>query len=226
MARHPGRAGALLAGAPACAGARHLGLVLALIWPQAGAAEGGWPAVGLITHGTLVPGAAVCTGTLVAPDLEQTAAHCVGDDPSSLRFAAGWAAGRAVAEGKGREVTREEGTGPAGDLALVRLEAAMGVVPLPPARGTAGTLVAVAYRRDDTSRPVTLRDCAVVVADPPLLALDCAVVSGNSGAPLLVRGPGGWQVAAVLVAQVKSPGPIRAVAAIPDAALRAVIAGR
>ncbi len=86
---------------------RVLWLLLILVMPGGGAAQPVDipPAVGRISYGdTLVPGAAICTGVLVAADLVLTAAHCVrgaADDPSSIRFEAGWRNGHPAIQGRG-----------------------------------------------------------------------------------------------------------------------------
>ena len=193
-----------------------------------------FPAVGQITYGRNPPGAAICTGTLVAPDLVLTAGHCVSGsaetpmDPADIRFAAGWSDGQATALSAGREVIRSGLTGLPGDTALLRLATPIvpgAAVPLRMAKGAGveGRFTTVAYRRDAPERQVVDRGCTLIEAAPPLLGLGCTVVSGNSGAPVLVWRGGAWQVMAVMVAQSRAPGAIRAIAVIPDPGLRADI---
>jgi V8-like Glu-specific endopeptidase len=51
------------------------------------------------------------------------------------------------------------------------------------------------------------------------MALDCAVVSGNSGAPLLESDGTGWRVVAVMVASARG-GPVQSWAVLPPPSLR------
>lgn len=216
--------------------------IAALILASLGAAQPGtaqqlpvaFPAVGQITYGRNPPGAAICTGTLVAPDLVLTAGHCVSGsaetpmDPADIRFAAGWSDGQATAISAGREVIRSGLTGMPGDTALLRLATPVApgaAVPMRMAEeaGLEGRFTTVAYRRDAPERPVVDSGCTLIEAAAPLLGLGCTVVSGNSGAPLLVWRGGAWQVVAVMVAQSRAPGAIRAIAVIPDPGLRADI---
>lgn len=216
--------------------------IAALILAALGAAQPGtaqqlpvaFPAVGQITYGRNPPGAAICTGTLVAPDLVLTAGHCLSGskdkpmDPADIRFAAGWSDGQATAISAGREVTRSGLKGMPGDTALLRLATPVASGAAVPQRmaggpGVEDSFTTVAYRRDAPERPVVDSGCTLIEAAPPLLGLGCTVVSGNSGAPVLVWRDGIWQVAAVMVAQSRAPGAIRAIAVIPDPGLRADI---
>ena len=80
-----------------------------------------------------------------------------------------------------------------------------------------------AFRRDNPSQPTPPLTCIHSATLPGLLGLDCPVVSGNSGAPLLQRQDEEWQVVAVVVAASRS-GPIRSWAVQPSASLQHRIA--
>lgn len=62
-------------------------------------------------------------------------------------------------------------------------------------------------------RPPRLEDCAVVGQRAGALGLDCAVMEGSSGAPLLWRAPEGWRVVAVMSASVEGAEGVASLAA-------------
>ena len=188
-----------------------------------------WSAVGMLYFGARLSGA-ICTGTLVAPDLVLTAGHCVGkgDDAAALTFAAGWRQGQAVAMRRARAVVlaQKNGGGLADDLALVVLDAAIPlqlIAPLPllAADDLATSYVFMGYRRDAPEVVWRRDDCGLVGVQTRVLDLNCPAISGNSGGPLLVWQDGHWQIAAVMVARARDGGQARSYAAIPGDDLRA-----
>jgi hypothetical protein len=207
-------------------------LVALVLVAPACRAEGIPAAVGRISYGAqLQPGAAICTGVLVAPDIVLTAAHCVRDtaeSPENIRFDAGWAGGTPAGVRKGAAVILsgvEGAPGIAGlveDAALVVLDAALppdAFPPLPLAAPEGGPFTLFGFDRSAPGQPQRAELCGPVARPPGLLALDCPVVSGNSGAPLLERDGDGWRVVAVMVASAQG-GPIRSWAVIPPVPLR------
>lgn len=111
-------------------------------------------ASGRITCGPAhVPGASNCTGTLVAPAIVLTSAHCVRGgigDPQGIPFAAGCRDGQALATARGAKVILAAGTALAADAALVRLDRPLppSIAPLPLQAAGHRLLSRFAYRRD------------------------------------------------------------------------------
>lgn len=191
-------------------------------------------AVGRISYGTgFIEGSAICTGALVAADLVLTAAHCVARAaavPGTITFAAGASGDTAAALRRGAEVIVQSGDPGAArvladDVALLRLDRPIPAdvaTPLPLAAPEADVFTLLAYRRDAPGQARRDDGCSLIATDGPVIGLTCAVVSGNSGAPVLLRTEAGWRIAAVAVAQ--GAVPVRAWAVVPGTALRARIA--
>lgn len=202
------------------------------------AAQPDLPAAGLLFYGAS-PQGAVCTGTLVAPDLVLTAAHCVDEASSSpgkgLVFAAGWHQGTALARRSATDVIfagKPSGAdrGLEHDLALIVLDAPIpstkaAPVPMGMVDGLSQIFSMTSYRRSAPDVITRTDDCHLLATQGRILSLDCPVVSGNSGAPVLMQKDGVWQVVAVMVAQAQGGGPVQSYAVIPGDDLRRRIAG-
>lgn len=196
--------------------------------------QSAWDAIGQITYGGPV-GGAICTGTLIAANLVLTAGHCVAQDgmpmaADGIQFAAGWRAGKSTAVRHGREIVLEmpsagQPRSLSQDVAVIVLDTPIPadvIRPLPLSRQDlfTETYSVIGYRRD--APDIILRDdsCTLAATQPGVLQLGCGVVSGNSGAPVLMKRHDVWQVAAVMVAAAQGGGDTQSFAVIPGDTLR------
>ncbi|MFZ1468575.1 MAG: serine protease [Paracoccaceae bacterium] len=162
----------------------------------------GWEAVGRID----IDRGGFCTGALIATDLVLTAAHCVLDDkgapidPARLTFRAGFAAGvsiaqaqvaRTVADPSYDALTPVSADNVRHDVAILQLAqpipaaVAAPYAVVSPGKGDAISVVSYAEGREDSLS--WQRECHVLDRADSLIAMDCDVTFGASGAPVFDR---------------------------------------
>lgn len=182
----------------------------------------GWQAVGRLDIGNR----GFCSGTLIAPDLVLTAAHCVYDRttgdayaPKDFVFRAGLRDGKAAAERKISAIAAHDGYKPAEalsaknvshDVALLRLSRPIPFSEMDPfALHTDvvknGPVSVVSYGRGRADAQSRQRECQMTGRQSDVLIFDCDVTFGSSGAPVFSHLNGRGRVVAVIsgMAQIR-----------------------
>ncbi len=179
-----------------------------------------WQAVGRVN----LIGTGFCTGTLIAPNLVLTAAHCMYDkrtgervETKNVEFLAGWRDGRAAAIRGAKRVVIRKGyrykntrrlDRVAADIALIELDSPISNSRIKPfawaARPRVGQIVqVVSYSKEHAQNPTLQEACEVLGRDPSVLVLSCQVTYGASGSPIFVLENGVPRIASVISAKAE-----------------------
>jgi len=186
----------------------------------------------------------MCTGTLIAPDIVLTAAHCLVSGRTGrqfrtkdINFVTGWYKGTYSGHSKAKSVVlhpawstaKPKGVEDLGnDLAVVRLVKPIEMkAALSFKLGTAGApgdeVLLLSYRRDRPHALTQQKRCRYLTKHDTVVTLACRIVGGTSGAPVFEITEAGPRIVAVISAKAQVGQP-RAFAARVDDVVDGLIA--
>lgn len=151
-----------------------------------------------------------CSGTIIAPRVVLTGAHCLDEDVALARVWLG-SGPEMVAESFVPFPNYRQGDSSTPDVGIVRMARDLGPAPVPLLTGrdarVGETAVIAGWGRDQASVPSTLRaGTAVLSAVGPLYletqfsATASSICSGDSGGPILLSEGNAWSVGGVISA--------------------------
>ena len=183
----------------------------------------GFEAVGRLDIGSK----GYCTGVLIAPDMVLTAAHCLFDrntgtmeDIAGVRFRAGLRDGVAIAESSVARAVAHPAYDPrySDKLSSIRNDVALLELAQPIPAATAAPFAVrqlgpgarevsvVSFARGRDTAPSWQDGCRVIGREQNLMAFDCDVHFGSSGAPVFDRSGGRPGIVAIISSGSKQDG--------------------
>lgn len=193
-----------------------------------------WTAIGRVNKAAYAERSS-CSGTLIASDKVLTAAHCVMGPEGTQRpfdnihFVAGWLKGSYVWHSTAQQVEvdpnyrkTKDRNGLASDMAVITLKkpapvALIPPLPLIPVSEQAGDFAIIGYQRTRSNMLSARFDCPKLRDFGATVLIDCPVVGGLSGSPLLEKTNEGWAVSGVVVARTGKGNDTKAFAVWPNA---------